>query len=265
MTWGAIGGAAIGVVGSALTSGGGSSSNGGAGTTTASKEPWAAAQPWIMNNLMQGQTLQNAYTAQPFSALQNQAYQNQNNQSAYMHGLVPNLLGQISGQQVGFDRNNPNARPTAFNFGAADAAGQQAQASAPQGLGLLNMAPATLNLNANTPQIQQPAPAQQGTFVDQGNNQFTANRTADNPMGVTMGVGSYGTFKYGDPMPQPGTQQYYDYQQYKLHGGADPAHLYDGGVSNMWGTTANGYGNSGNSVGGSPAADGSGGGNPGVY
>ncbi len=262
MPW-SIAAPVIGAVASSALSGSGSSTNGGAGTTSSSKEPWAAAQPWLTSNLAAGQTLQNAYTAQPFSNLQNQAYQNQNNQSAYMHGLVPSLLGQISGQQVGFDRNNPNARPTAFNFGAADAAGQQAQASAPQGLGLLNMASSNMNLNANTPQIQRPAPAQQGTFVDQGNNQFTANRTADNPMGVTMGVGSYGTFKYGDPMPQPGTQQYYDYQMYKMHGGADPAHLYDGGVSNMWGTGANG--NSGNSVGGSPAADGSGGGNPGVY
>lgn len=235
MTWGAVAGAAVGVVGSALTSKGGSSSNGGAGTQTQTKEPWAAAQPWITSNLQQGQNLQNAYTAQPFSGLQNQAYQNQANQSAYMHGLVPNLLGQISGQQVGFDRSNPNARPTAFNFGAADNAGQQSAsaaaaqaASQPQGLGLLNMAPATLNLNANTPQVA-PAPAP-------APSQFVQQSTTNDPniaafmaaLGQKQNTGSYGTFKYGD-MPVPGTQQYYDMKQYLAYGGNDPKNLYGGG------------------------------------
>src|SRR6476659_8253107 len=131
MTWGAIGGAAVGVVGNALMSGGGSS-NGGAGTQTTSKEPWAMAQPWIMNNLASGQRLQSQYEAQPFNAQQQQAFQNQANQGAYMRAAVPSLLRQMQGQQVGFDRSNPNARPAAFNWdGLLSAAkdGQAAQAA----------------------------------------------------------------------------------------------------------------------------------------
>lgn len=239
MTWVGIGGAAAGaVVGGVMNSGkGGSQTNGGAGTQTVNRDPWGPAQSWMTSNLASGQALQNAYANQPFSALQNQAYQNQNNQSAYMHGLVPNLLGQMSGQQVGFDRSNPNARPTAFNFGAANNAGQQsasaaqaAQAAAaaqaasqPQGLGLLNMAPATapLNLNANTPQpVAQPASkfTQQGQIAwDPWNVNAAAIKAQD--------TGGYGSFHYGD-QPTPGTQAYYDMQQYKQYGGADPDNIY---------------------------------------
>lgn len=261
MTWGAVAGAAIGVVGSAMTNRGGSQTNGGAGTQTQTKEPWAAAQPWITSNLAQGQNLQNAYTAQPFSALQNQAYQNQANQSAYMHGLVPNLLGQISGQQVGFDRSNPNARPTAFNFGAADSAGQQsASASQPQGLGLLNMAPTTLNLNANTPQVAAPAAAPASQFMQQSTTNDPNIAAFMSALGQKQTAGSYGTFKYGD-MPVPGTQQYYDMKQYLAYGGNDPKNLYGGG-SPYIGGYGNGTadGNSSGSATGAAASDGSGGG-----
>ena len=58
MTWGAVAGAAVGVVGSAMSSGGGSQTNGGAGTTTSTKAPWLQATPWITNNMTSGQALQ---------------------------------------------------------------------------------------------------------------------------------------------------------------------------------------------------------------
>jgi len=217
MTWGAIGGAAVSVVGGALMSGGGSDKNGGAGTQTQSKEPWAPAQPWIMNNLVQGQNLQNAYTNQPFSQLQNQAYNNQNNQSAYMRALVPDLLGQISGQKLGFDRSNPNARPTAFNF-ASD--------GVTKGL-LAQIANGANNASAmqNTPQVQQPQqPA--GNFTQQSDMLSGATATSGNGQTGLIGTGGYGTFKYGMPMPQPGTQQYQDMSAYFANGGADPNNIY---------------------------------------
>lgn len=216
MTWGAIGGAAVGVVGNALMSDSGGK-GGGAGTQTQSKEPWAMAQPWILSNLVQGQNLQNAYTAQPFSQLQNQAYNNQNNQSAYMRALVPDLLGQISGQTLGFDRSNPNARPTAFNF-ASDGVVKGLLAQIANGAN--NASPMQ-----NTPQVQQPK-QEEGTFTQQSDVLNGMNRTGQNPDGSLIGTGGYGTFKYGMPMPTPGTPQYRDMSKYFENGGADPNNLY---------------------------------------
>lgn len=216
MTWGAIGGAAVGVVGNALMSDSGGG-GGGAGTQTQSKEPWAMAQPWILSNLVQGQNLQNAYTAQPFSQLQNQAYNNQNNQSAYMRALVPDLLGQISGQTLGFDRSNPNARPNAFNFSSEGTLkGLLAQIAN----GANNASPMQ-----NTPQVQQPK-QEEGTFTQQGDVLNGMNRTGQNPDGSLIGTGGYGTFKYGMPMPTPGTPQYRDMSKYFENGGADPNNIY---------------------------------------
>lgn len=260
MTWGAIGGAAVGVVGNALMNSGSSQTNGGAGTQTQTKEPWLQAQPWIMNNLQQGQALQQAYRDQPFSALQNQAYQNQANQSAYMRAAVPSLLGQISGQQVGFDRSNPNARPTAFNFdGLVSAAKAGQDAAQSQGLlSMLNSAPSnTLNLNANTPQVAAPAPAPQSTFknldVTNPTNAYYGQMLAQNGVGQSFngsldsgngwntdfinaaGGAGYGTFKYGQAMPMPGTQQYRDMQEYLAYGGADPYNLYGARSTGQYG------------------------------
>jgi len=237
-TWGAVAGAAIGVVGSAMSNrGGGSQTNGGAGTQTQTKEPWAAAQPWIMNNLQTGQNLQQRYAAQPFSDAQNQAYQNQANQSAYMGALVPSLLGQMSGQQVGFDRSNPNARPQAFNFNGADQAGQAAAAQNQQGLlaMLSRQQQAPVNLN---PAPAAAAPA--GDFVQQVQSQnpldqynsllrvgMTADQARQNGIDPMAGMnGSYGSFKYGSPMPQPGTKEYRDMNEYFAYGGKDPYNFY---------------------------------------
>lgn len=222
MTWGAIGGAAVSVVGGALMSDGGSS-GGGAGTQTQSKEPWAAAQPWIMSNLMQGQNLQNAYTAQPFSNAQNQAYNNQGNQSAYMRALVPDLLGQIGGQQVGFDRSNQNARPSAFNFAGNDNI---------KGL-LANMASGANNASPmqNTPQVAQNT--DNGSFVNQ--NGIVSGMNMSSFDGQNMyGSGSYGTFRYGMPPPKPGTQEYRDMSAYFANGGSDPNDYYGRASTNPY-------------------------------
>lgn len=45
-------------------------------TDTASKEPWAPAKPWLMNNITTGQNLQDYYQSHPLSSLQQQGYQN---------------------------------------------------------------------------------------------------------------------------------------------------------------------------------------------
>jgi hypothetical protein len=258
MTWGAVAGAAIGAVGSYAASKGGSSSNGGAGTQTQSKEPWLQAQPWITSNLNRGQELQTAYQNQPFSALQNQAYQNQGNQSAYMRAAVPSLLGQISNQQVGFDRSNPNARPNAFSFdGLMSAAGAGQQAQQGQGLlSMLNSAPSgAANLNANTPQV---APKAAGDFVNYtetpGSKFYGAWINPESTRllsdgGASMraqflqnqGGAGYGDFKYGMEIPQAGTKAYRDYMEYKAYGGADPYGLYTERAAPGW-AREGGYG-----------------------
>jgi hypothetical protein len=224
--------------------GGGSSTNGGAGTQTQTKEPWAAAQPWIMNNLQTGQALQNRYAAQPFSDAQNQAYQNQSNQSAYMGALVPSLLGQMSGQQVGFDRSNPNARPQAFNFNGADQAGQAAAAQneAQRQQGLLAM----LSRQQQAPVNLNPAPAaaapagdftqqvQSQNPLDQYNSLLRVSMSpwqmSQNGIDPMAGMnGSYGDFKYGmngGKMPEPGTKAYRDMNEYFAYGGVDPYNFY---------------------------------------
>lgn len=215
-TWGAVAGAAIGVVGSAMTSKGGSSTNGGAGTTTNTKEPWAAAQPWITSNMTSGQALQNQYAQTPFNAQQLGAYQNLGNQTNYMNALTPSLLGQISGQQVGFNRANPDAKPNAYNFNGTGNAGL---------LGMLSN-PASGSTSAANPAPVAPAPAapaQVGFTQDSMSGPASAWMKA---MGATPTQGGYGSFKYGDPAPAPGSQAYSDYLMYKQAGGQDPNNLY---------------------------------------
>lgn len=280
MSWGAVAGAAIGAVGSAMSDGGGG--GGGGQTQTASKEPWLMAQPWIMNNMVQGQDLQARYAANPFNEQQQQAFQNQANQGAYMRAAVPSLLRQIQGQQVGFDRSNPNARPNAFSFDGLMSAAKEGQAAASQG-GLLDMLNSGGAVNSSrTPLAEAPkkeeekrfmqqdmgySPLQQ-TLIDQGRNPYMMGYTqAVQAGGINggLGTGGYGSYVYGSN-PQPGTQAYRDMTEYFLMGGNDPWNIAPSGMGiKRLGAPGGMLGNSGDSVGGSPAADGSGGGSPGAY
>jgi hypothetical protein len=248
MSWVGIGGAAAtAVIGGAMSDGG--KSNGGAGTQTQSSEPWRQAQPWIMNNLASGQRLQSQYEAQPFNAQQQQAFQNQANQGAYMRAAVPSLLRQMQGQQVGFDRSNPNARPAAFNWdGLLSAAkdGQAAQA-AQGGGGLLDMlSNGGGAVNSSLTPMAAPAPKQdEGTFIqqdmgytplqqtliDQGRNPWMMGYTQSiaGGAGGPGGTGGYGAYHYGDN-PTPGTPAYRDMMEYFMRGGNDPWNIAPGGM-----------------------------------
>ena len=205
MSWGAVVGAGVGLIGSAMSS----DKNGGAGTQTQSKEPWAPAQPWLLSNIVQGQGLQSQYAAQPFSPKQQAAYDNSYAQSDYMRGLIPSLLTQLQGQPIGFDPSNPTAKPKAWDWNAlADGAlGQRSVANA-------TAAPA-------------PAPAQSplGDFVQQNDvlSGMTMTGMGDNGL---LGTGSYGSFKYGMATPKPGTQAYRDMSEYFAMGGTDPNNIY---------------------------------------
>lgn len=106
-------GAAIGAVGGLLSS---ASSDGGGGGSSSSG-PWAAAQPWMARQAIQGNALQDLYTQSPFNQQQLAAYNNQFTLSDYAKKILPGLLQSLGSQQLGYDRNNPTARPQAFNWG----------------------------------------------------------------------------------------------------------------------------------------------------
>jgi hypothetical protein len=123
MPWGA----AVGGIGGALIS---ANSDGG-GSSTTSTDPWAAAQPLLAKQALMANVLQDQYSAMPFNQQQLAAYDNKFALNDYLRDLVPTLLGQIQSQPVGFDRNNPTARPQAWAFNAGGGAlGQTSQQDA---------------------------------------------------------------------------------------------------------------------------------------
>lgn len=210
MPWGAAIGAGIGLIGQSMQS----DKNGGAGTQTNTKEPWLLAQPWIQQNMAQGQALQDQYTKQPFSPEQLAAQRNIYGQSDYMRSLVPSLLGQLGQQPVTFDRTNPQAKQKAWDW-----------------QGLLGDGP---NLNQesvrNPAPLALPAPAEAKAAAP---SLFTQETLADpsqaafmRALGATPSAGGYGSFKYGDEPAPVGSQKYLDQQMYLLAGGADPRGLY---------------------------------------
>lgn len=96
---------------------GGLSSKDKSATTTADRAPWAPAQSWITQNIANGQNLQNAYAAQPFSQGQINAYGNSQALTDNFRSTANSLIPQI-GAQKQFDRTNPLARVTSYNYGA---------------------------------------------------------------------------------------------------------------------------------------------------
>ena len=127
-------------------------------TQTASKDPWAPAQPWMLENIKQGQALQGQYQANPFSDLQKNSYSNQFQNTDQMRALAQQLLGGL-GKPQAFDRYNPSVKPTLpFDLSALFQAQQarQAQPQAPQATqGLLG---AAFTQAQQMPSYQAPAP-----------------------------------------------------------------------------------------------------------
>ncbi|WP_431107575.1 hypothetical protein [Variovorax paradoxus] len=212
MPWGAAIGAIGGIISADKQSGGG-----GGGSQQSSSEPWMMAQPWMLQNIMQGQSLQNQYTAKPFSAQQEAAYDNSYALNDYVRELVPGLLGQLGGQQVGFDKTKPNARPDAWNWSGllSDNAPDLGQQS------VRNARPAAAPADA-------PAKQGGGDFLQQEEVLNGANMSSFD--GQTMlGGGGYGSFRYGMDV-KPGTKEYRDMSEYFAMGGLDPNDQYGRGA-----------------------------------
>ncbi|RYF61676.1 MAG: hypothetical protein EOO27_00955 [Comamonadaceae bacterium] len=109
------------------------SMNKGGGGGESSTVPFFAGIPGLVQNANYAAELQQGYKDQAFNPQQLAAINNMYGQSDYMRQLIPGLLQQMQGQQVGFDRSNPTARPQAWNFGllgnapASAGGGQQPQ------------------------------------------------------------------------------------------------------------------------------------------
>jgi hypothetical protein len=226
MPWGAAIGA-IGAIGAASIS---SDKDGGAGTTTASKEPWAAAQPWLMNNINRGQDLQQRYQDQPFSTQQQNAYDNSYAQSDYMRSLVPSLLGQIQAQPLGYDKDNPTAKAQGWNWSGllGDSLGlnQKSVNTKPEPVAAPAPAAAAPALDTSSfrdttgfMDLRMP----NGAFLPPGSDGAQwGDVTSGNP---AQSLGGFGSWKYGQ-QAKPGTQQDNDMRMYFAMGGQDPNRLY---------------------------------------
>lgn len=90
--------------------------------TSKQQSPWGPAQPWIQSNIGSGQTLQNYYQQNPFSQSQLNAYGNSAALTDNFRNTSGSLINQMNGMKQ-FDRSNPEAKPTQFNFGGGGSVG----------------------------------------------------------------------------------------------------------------------------------------------
>ena len=90
--------------------------------TSSQKSPWAPAQPWLQSNIGSGQTLQNFYQKNPFSQAQLNAYGNSAALTDNFRNTSGSLINQMNNMKQ-FDRSNPEAKPTQFNFGGGSTGG----------------------------------------------------------------------------------------------------------------------------------------------
>lgn len=252
----AAGVGAVGAIGAA-------SMNKGGGGGETSSVPFFPAIPGMVRNANRAAELEGQYYEQPFNPQQLAAINNIYGQGDYMRGLVPGLLQQMQGQQVGFDRNNPTARPTAWNWGllgntAAPQAGLLASPgvadSAGSATGLLgqvgvrNTAPG-IGAQDHRPISEQPAPAPAAPAPAErqyASQAFTQARDPWNSFAAPSGQkalggalpdelmqqsgGGYGGFRYGmnmrDIAADPRLEA--DARMYFAMGGNDPYDVYSG-------------------------------------
>ena len=91
--------------------------------TTQNRDPWAAAQPWMISNLGLGQQLMKQYMENPLSDYQKQAYANSANTNNLGRSLTNSLMGQMNGF-TGWTRQHPGT-VTPYNFSAGMGGGGQ--------------------------------------------------------------------------------------------------------------------------------------------
>jgi hypothetical protein len=96
--------------------------NGGAGAQSDSRDPWAAAQPYLKQNLETNKGLQDYYAQNPFSDLQKQQYQGLFNTLANNQAAGAGLLANASafGQSKGGRLPTLQSMPTGTQAPAID-------------------------------------------------------------------------------------------------------------------------------------------------
>lgn len=163
MAWAAVAGAAIGVVGGAMSS---KKSSGGTTTQTQDKSPWEYAQPWMISNLNEGQRLQDYYKQNPFNDQQKQAYSNLfGDLNQFRSQMAPSLYDRANGMMNSNYQRKSYDRPGLVGYSQGGGGLLQQPAAAQQmfsmpqngNYGLLNFAQAA-------PQAQ--AAAQQAPAYD---------------------------------------------------------------------------------------------------
>jgi hypothetical protein len=69
------------------------SDDGGGQSSTQNKEPWKEVQPWLKENITQGQQLQQQYQQNPFNSIQQQAYGNMfGDMDSFRNNIAPNMM-----------------------------------------------------------------------------------------------------------------------------------------------------------------------------
>lgn len=93
-------------------------------SSTQTQSPYAAAVPYIDQTINSGMGLQSQYAAQPLSLGQIGAYATSQGLTDGFRSQAGSLTNQMNNMAT-FDRNNPTAKPTQFNFTDAPANYQQ--------------------------------------------------------------------------------------------------------------------------------------------
>jgi len=87
------------------------------GTTTANKEPWAPAQPYLLDNLKTNDDLQQWYQQNPFNAQQRTAYQNTfSDLDNFRSNVAPGLMQFANNAMTGGYQRPQYSRPGAAGY-----------------------------------------------------------------------------------------------------------------------------------------------------
>lgn len=152
--------------------------------TTQNRDPWAPAQPWLLNNIASGQKLQNYYQQNPFSEAQKQAYSRQFDANDLVRQTIPGLTSQLSSSQM-FNRSNPTQGPSSLNFGLPSAVAANAPASmVPGGSGTATPSSTSSTLFGSNP-------FSSGAGTGAGGGAYTVERPpsgSNSPLGGNDGV-----------------------------------------------------------------------------
>lgn len=137
-------------------------------TATEKREPWAPAQPYLIENLATNKKLQDHYAQNPFNAQQQQGYENVfGDQNNFRQNIAPGMMDFANGMMSSKYERPRVSRPGGaagytglLSQPAAQPAQQPAQGQQPGLLGPFSVAPSRPyvvgNLNQQNPLYQTP-------------------------------------------------------------------------------------------------------------